>query len=171
VQSGYSLVRRLLAGILLFTSLLLLFAQSSSANVDLVVVYKRERKLVLLSQGKELRSYKIALGREPIGPKARQGDHRTPEGIYILDSRNPNSRFYKAFHISYPNSKDIAAARGLGVSAGGDIMLHGLPKDYAWVGKAHALDDWTDGCVAVTNEEMDEIWKLVRVGTPIEIKP
>jgi murein L,D-transpeptidase YafK len=167
----YCLARRLLGGILLFTSWSLLFAQKSDANVDRVVVYKRERKLVLLSQGKELRSYKIALGREPIGPKARQGDHRTPEGVYILDSRNPNSRFYKAFHISYPNSKDIAAARGLGVSAGGDIMLHGLPKDYVWVGKAHALDDWTDGCVAVTNEEMDEIWKLVRVGTPIEIKP
>ena len=77
----------------------------------------------------------------------------------------------KAFHISYPNSNDIAAAKKLGVGAGGDIMLHGLPKEYAWVGKAHVLHDWTDGCVAVTNEEMDEIWKLVRVGTPIEIKP
>jgi murein L,D-transpeptidase YafK len=171
VQIGYSLARRLLASILLFASCHLLFAQSSSTNVDRVVVYKRERKLALLSQEKELRSYKIALGGEPIGPKLRQGDHRTPEGVYMLDSRNPNSHFYKAFHISYPNSKDIAAARKLGVSTGGDIMLHGLPKDYAWVGRAHTLHDWTDGCIAVTNEEMDEIWKLVRVGTPIEIKP
>jgi murein L,D-transpeptidase YafK len=163
-------MRHLVAGILLFISWPL-FAQKPSVSVDRVVVYKRERKLVLLSQGKELRSYKVALGGEPIGPKTRHGDHRTPEGVYTLDSRNPNSRFYKALHISYPNSKDIAAAKKLGVSAGGDIMLHGLPKEYAWVGKAHILHDWTDGCIAVTNEEMDEIWKLVRVGTPIEIKP
>jgi murein L,D-transpeptidase YafK len=148
-----------------------MYAQTPSVGVDRVIVYKGERKLILLSHGKEVRSYKVALGSEPVGPKARQGDHRTPEGLYLLDSRNPNSRFYKAFHISYPSSKDIATAKKLGVSAGGDIMLHGLPKEYAWVGKAHTLHDWTDGCIAVTNEEMDEIWKLVRVGTPIEIKP
>lgn len=166
-----SLVRRLLVGLVLLASGPLLFAQISSANVDRVVVFKRERRLVLLSQRKELHSYRIALGSEPVGAKTRQGDHRTPEGVYTLDSRNPNSHFYKALHISYPNLKDIAAARKLGVSAGGDIMLHGLPKEYAWVGKAQTLHDWTDGCIAVTNEEMDEIWKLVRVGTPIEIKP
>jgi murein L,D-transpeptidase YafK len=171
LRIDYPLARRILAGVILFTSLPLVFGQRSSADVDRVVAYKRERKLVLLSQGKELRTYKIALGSEPVGPKARQGDHRTPEGVYTLDSRNPNSRFYKAFHISYPNSRDIAAAKKLGVSAGGDIMLHGLPKEYAWVGREHTLHDWTDGCIAVTNEEMDEIWKLVRVGTPIEIKP
>jgi murein L,D-transpeptidase YafK len=91
--------------------------------------------------------------------------------VYVLDSRNPNSHFYKALHISYPSSKDIAAAKKLGVSPGGDIMLHGLPKKFAWLGKAHTLDDWTNGCIAVTNEEMDEIWKLVGLGTPIEIKP
>jgi murein L,D-transpeptidase YafK len=163
-------MRHLVAGIFLFTSCLL-FAQRPSVGADRVVVYKSERKLVLLSQGKEIRSYKVALGSEPVGPKTRHGDHRTPEGIYTLDSRNPNSHFYKAFHISYPNSKDIATANRLGVSAGGDIMLHGLPKEYAWVGKAHTLHDWTDGCIAVTNEEMDELWKLVPVGTPIEIKP
>jgi murein L,D-transpeptidase YafK len=89
----------------------------------------------------------------------------------MLDSRNPSSHFYKAFHVSYPNPKDIANAKKLGVSPGGDIMLHGLPKEYAWVRKAHALHDWTDGCIAVTNEEMDELWNLVPVGTPIEIKP
>ncbi len=171
MRIGHRLVRCTLVGILLFISFPFLFGQRSSANVDRVVVYKRERKLVLLSQGKELRWYKIALGSEPVGPKARQGDHRTPEGVYTLDSRNPNSRFYKAFHISYPNSKDIAAAKKLGVSAGGDIMLHGLPKEYAWVGREHTLHDWTDGCIAVTNAEMDEIWKLVLVGTPIEIRP
>jgi murein L,D-transpeptidase YafK len=164
-------MRLLAAGFILFTSGLFLFAQNASSGVDRVVVYKHERKLALLSQGKELRSYKVALGGAPVGPKTQQGDHRTPEGSYLLDSRNPNSHFYKAFHISYPNSKDIAAAKKLGVSPGGDIMLHGLPKEYAWVGKAHLLHDWTDGCIAVTNEEIDEIWRLVRVGTPIEIKP
>jgi murein L,D-transpeptidase YafK len=164
-------MRRLVAGIVFLASWPFLFAQSPGGGADRVVVYKHERKLVLLSQGKELRSYKIALGSEPAGPKTRHGDHRTPEGLYLLDSRNPHSQFYKAFHISYPNSQDIAAARKLGVSPGGDIMLHGLPKQYAWVGKSHVLHDWTDGCIAVTNEEMDEIWKLVRVGTLIEIKP
>jgi murein L,D-transpeptidase YafK len=139
--------------------------------VDHIVVYKRDRKLVLLSSGKEIKRYRVALGGDPIGPKTRHGDHRTPEGSYVLDSRNPNSHFYKAFHISYPSSKDTTSARKLGVSPGGDIMLHGLGKEYGWVGKAHTLHDWTDGCIAVTNEEMDEIWQLVRVGTPIEIRP
>jgi murein L,D-transpeptidase YafK len=164
-------MRTFVTAVILLASFLLALGEKPGVGVDHVVVYKHERKLVLLSQGRELRSYRIALGGEPSGPKMRQGDHRTPEGSYVLDSRNPNSHFYKAFHISYPNSKDIAAARKLGVSPGGDIMLHGLPKKYAFVGKAHALHDWTDGCIAVSNEEMDEIWKLVRVGTPIEIKP
>jgi len=139
--------------------------------VDELVVYKHDHKLVLFSRGKQVKSYRVALGGDPVGPKTRQGDHRTPEGSYVLDSRNPNSQFYKAFHISYPNSKDIATAKTLGVSPGGDIMLHGLPKEYAWVGKEHTRHDWTDGCIAVTNAEMDELWKLVPVGTPIKIKP
>lgn len=165
------LMRTFVTGILLLSSLLFTFGETPVTRVDRVVVYKHEHRLVLLSRGKELRSYRVALGGEPIGPKTRQGDHRTPEGSYVLDSRNANSHFYKAFHVSYPNPMDIAAARKLGVSPGGDIMLHGLAKEYAFVGKTQALHDWTDGCVAVSNEEMDEIWKLVRVGTPIEIKP
>jgi murein L,D-transpeptidase YafK len=164
-------MRPLVASVFLFISWPFLLAQNPNVAADRVIVYKQERKLVLLSQGKELRSYKVALGGEPVGPKRRQGDHRTPEGSYVLDARNPNSHFYKAFHISYPDSKDIAAAKQLGVSPGGDIMLHGLAKEYSWMGKAHHLHDWTDGCIAVTNNEMDEIWRLVRVGTPIEIKP
>lgn len=162
-------MRHFVAGILL--SSCFLFAQKPRVGADRVVVYKGERKLVLLSRGQEIRSYKVALGGEPVGPKTRSGDHRTPEGVYILDSRNPNSHYYKAFHISYPSPKDVATAKKQGVSPGGDVMVHGLPKTYAWVGKAHSLHDWTDGCIAVTNEEMDELWKLVPVGTPIEIKP
>ena len=164
-------MRFLLAGIILFPSWLFLLPPDPGVRVDRVVVYKHEPKLLLLSHRREVRSYKVALGSEAVGPKTRQSDHRTPEGIYVLDRRNPNGHFYKAFHISYPNSKDLAAAKKLGVSPGSDIMLHGLGKEYAWVGKAHVLRDWTDGCVAVTNEEMDEMWKMLRIGTPIEIKP
>jgi murein L,D-transpeptidase YafK len=163
-------MRAFLTGILLFASWLFVFGEQPG-DIDRVIVYKHERMLVLLSKGKEMKSYRIALGGEPIGPKMQQGDHRTPEGFYALDSRNAGSHYYKAFHISYPNSKDRAIAKKLGLSPGGDIMLHGLPKEYAWVGKSHTLHDWTDGCIAVTNEEMDELWKLIRVGTPIEIKP
>ncbi len=164
-------MRLFITAALLVASCLAAFASDREVVVDSVVVYKQQRKLVLLSKGKEVKTYRVALGGEPVGPKRQKGDHRTPEGSYVLDSRNANSHFYKAFHISYPNQQDIAAAKKLRVSPGGDIMLHGLPKEYAWVGKAHALHDWTDGCIAVTNEEMDEIWKLVRVRTPIEIKP
>ena|SRR5215469_4251280 len=164
-------MRLLAATILLFTMFSSAAIARPATTVDHVVVYKNQRKLVLLAAGKELKSYRIALGSKPIGPKTRQGDHRTPEGSYVLDSRNPNSHFYKAFHISYPNPKDTTTAKKLGVSPGGDIMLHGLPKGYAWVGRGHTMHDWTDGCIALTNEEMDELWKLVPVGTPIEIKP
>lgn len=111
-------MRVLVAAVVLFAWGPLTIAQNSSFSVDRLVVYKRERKLVLLSHGEEMRSYKLALGGEPVGPKIRQGDHRTPEGVYVLDSRNPYSHFHKAFHISYPNAKDIAAAKKLGVSPG-----------------------------------------------------
>ena len=167
-------MRTFVATILLFTRFSSYAAEKAGVVVDHMVVYKHDRKLVLLSDGKALKSYRIALGGDPVGPKARQGDHRTPEGSYAWDSRNPNGHSCKAFHLSYPRferSNDITSAKKLGVSPGGDIMLHGLPKDYAWVGKTHTLHDWTDGCVAVTNEEIDEIWKLVRIGSPIEIKP
>jgi murein L,D-transpeptidase YafK len=138
-------MRLVIAGILLFTCWPVLFAQNLSVGADRLVVYKQERKLVLLSQGKELRSYKVALGSEPVGPKTRQGDHRTPEGFCVLDARNPTSHFYKAFHISYPNPKDIAAAKKLGVSPGSDIMLHGLPKGiHGWGSHTFCMTGRTD---------------------------
>ena len=146
-------------------------ALPAGTKADSVVVLKKERSLILLSHGKVLITYKIALGGNPIGPKTQQGDHKTPEGTYVLDRRNPHSRFYRSIHISYPDAKDIAAARKLGVSPGGDVYIHGLPNGYGWVGRGHRLKDWTDGCVAVTNAEMDEIWLAVPDGTPIEIKP
>jgi len=140
-------------------------------HADRVVVLKSERTLQLLRDGRVIKTYKVALGGHPVGPKARQGDHKTPEGLYSLDSRNPHSRFYKSIHISYPSTADRAAARKQGVSPGGDVFVHGLPKGYGFVGAAHRLKDWTDGCVAVTNQEMDEIWDAVADGTPIEIRP
>jgi L,D-transpeptidase catalytic domain len=138
---------------------------------DSVVVVKSERSLKLMSQGKVLKTYKVALGRDPVGPKSRQGDHKTPEGAYVLDHRNAHSHFYRSIHISYPNARDAAQAKKLGISPGGDVYVHGLPNGYGWAGSSHRLKDWTDGCIAVTNQEMDEIWRAVRDGTPIAIKP
>ncbi len=141
------------------------------SKADQVVVTKSARTLILLAQGKVLRTYKVALGGSPIGAKEQEGDHKTPEGHYLLDRRNPKSRFYKSIHVSYPNDQDKKRASERGVSPGGDIMVHGLPNGFGWLGATHRNMDWTDGCIAVTNAEMDEIWELVADGTPIEIRP
>ena len=164
---------RLLTGLLIWSLMLPGWAQTPAIplRADRVVVLKKERSLELLSQGKVIKTYKVALGGDPIGPKTRQGDHKTPEGLYVVDSRNAHSQFYKAIHISYPNAHDRAAARRQGVSPGGDVFVHGLPNGYGWVGASHRLKDWTDGCIAVTNQEIDEIWAAVPDGTPIEIRP
>jgi murein L,D-transpeptidase YafK len=155
--------------------LLLLFgmlaAEGQAMQADHVIVVKSQRNLTLLSQGRVLRTYKVALGGTPVGAKEEQGDHKTPEGHYILDRRNAKSRFYKSIHVSYPNEQDRQRAAQRGVSAGGDIMIHGLPNGFGWLGAAHRTLDWTDGCVAVANAEMDEIWELVPDGTVIEIQP
>lgn len=143
----------------------------ADARADKVVVLKKDRELTLFAQGKALKTYKIALGEDPVGPKTQRGDHKTPEGDYILDRRNGHSQFYRSIHISYPNATDVARARKLGVPPGGDVMVHGLPNGYRWLGASHRLHDWTDGCIAVTDEEMDEIWRAVVDGTSIEIRP
>jgi murein L,D-transpeptidase YafK len=160
------MIAALLIGILAATSL-----QAQPAKADEVLVLKKEHTLTLLSKGKAIQTYKVALGGSPVGAKERQGDHKTPEGHYILDRRNPNSQYYKSIHVSYPNEADRKKAGSRGVSPGGDIMIHGLPNGYGKVGAMHRLHDWTDGCIAVTDSEMDEIWKLVPDGTPIEIRP
>lgn len=156
-------------------AMLVVFAASLSAHAsqtaDRIVILKSKRTLILYSDGKELKSYKVALGGQPIGPKSRQGDHRTPEGIYRIDSKNAHSRFHKALHISYPNQQDRRRAQKLGVNPGGDIMIHGLPDAYAYLGALHRQHDWTEGCIAVTNSEIEEIWTLVQIGTEIEIRP
>lgn len=140
-------------------------------KADTVLVTKSKRRLELLSGGQVIKSYFIALGRNPVGHKTREGDGRTPEGSYVLDWRNPNSRFYRSIHVSYPGPADLRRARRKGVSPGGAIMIHGLPNDEPDIGWAHALRDWTEGCIAVTNAQMDEIWQLVDDGTPIVILP
>ena len=149
----------------------MLAAEDSPTKADQAIVIKSQRTLTLLSHGKVLRTYKVALGGFRVGTKEQQGDHKTPEGQYTLDRRNAKSRFYKSIHVSYPNEQDKQKASQRGVSAGGDIMIHGLPNGFGWLGSTHRALDWTDGCVAVTNEEMDEIWELVPDGTPIEIRP
>jgi murein L,D-transpeptidase YafK len=139
-----------------------------SAMADKVVVLKGYRRLLLMKGDEVLKTYIVSLG-DPVGPKVRQGDNKTPEGQYVLDRHNANSQFHRSIHISYPNADDLARARKLGVSPGGELFIHGLPNEFH--GHSEALGDWTEGCIAVSNAEMDEIWRAVPDGTPIEIKP
>jgi hypothetical protein len=143
----------------------------AAARADRIIVEKAARTLSLYHGDRRLKTYKIALGRNPSGHKQREGDGRTPEGIYTIDSRKPDSAFHRALHISYPNAEDRRRARQQGVSPGGAIMIHGLPNGMGALGKSHLLRDWTDGCIAVSNDEIEEIWRAVPNGTRIEIKP
>ncbi|MDQ2090068.1 L,D-transpeptidase family protein [Marimonas arenosa] len=138
---------------------------------DRVVVEKSARRLSLLRDGQVIKSYRVSLGRAPVGAKIQEGDNRTPEGTYVIDSRNPRSKFHLSLRISYPNASDSLSAARRGVSPGGDIMVHGLPNGREWVGPFHRLVDWTSGCIAVTNAEINEIWQAVPNGTAIEIRP
>jgi murein L,D-transpeptidase YafK len=138
---------------------------------DKIVIEKKDRRLTLLTKGQILRQYKIALGGNPEGPKERQGDNKTPEGTYIIDSRNLDSLYHRSLHISYPNEKDKKRAKELGVDPGGDIMIHGIKNGFSWVGDMHQEIDWTKGCIAVTDEEIEEIDKLVPNGTIVDIRP
>ena len=139
-------------------------------RADAVFLDKSERRLDLLRDGQVIRSYEVSLGFAPEGHKAQEGDGRTPEGEYVLDWRNETSRSHLSLHISYPDADDIARARAAGVSPGGNIMIHGIRNGWGWVGPLHRLRDWTDGCIAVTNAEIREIWSLVAYGTPITIQ-
>jgi len=139
--------------------------------VDRILIEKKARRLMLISKGEVLKTYKIALGGNPDGPKERQGDNKTPEGTYLIDSRNKESRYHLSLHISYPNERDKKRARELGVSPGGNIMIHGIKNDFSWVGDSHTEVDWTKGCIAVTDEEIEEIARLAPNGTCVEIRP
>jgi murein L,D-transpeptidase YafK len=143
----------------------------AGARADKVVVHKGARTLTLLRGGQALKTYPVSLGASPAGHKQREGDERTPEGRYVLDWRNPASGAHRSLHVSYPDSADVARARAQGVPPGGMIMVHGIINGLGWMGRLHRLVDWTDGCIAVTNGEMSEIWRAVPDGTPIEIRP
>jgi len=147
-------------------------AQPAAAQpADFVLVKKSEAKLYLMRQGAPIAAFHIALGGNPVGHKQKQGDGRTPEGRYTLDARNERSAYYKSLHVSYHNARDREQARRNGVSAGGDIMIHGQPNGWVQYEAMTQTRNWTLGCIALTNEDMDVVWSAVPVGTPIEIDP
>ncbi len=152
-------------------ALLMITVSAAEIKADRVVVKKSERKLLLLKNEEVIRSYNVALGQNPVGDKKFEGDARTPEGNYMLDVRNPNSKFYLSLHISYPNEQDIIEARRLGVPPGGAIMIHGMPNYYDRKELEARGKDWTNGCIAVKDSEIEEIWNMVADNTPIEILP
>jgi len=161
--------------IALVVTLILAFSSlpvsASTEGADLVLIEKSKRLLTLKRGDKQLAQYTVALGGTPVGPKRCIGDSKTPEGTYRIIGRNSKSAFYRSLKLSYPTKEDRENAKRLGCSPGGDIMIHGLPNGRGWIGAAHRQMDWTLGCIAVTNSEIDEIWKFVADGTAVQIKP
>jgi murein L,D-transpeptidase YafK len=151
--------------------LLALTIAAAPFQADKVLIQKSARHLTLLRNGKALRTYHVSLGSEPTGAKDRQGDGRTPEGLYRIDSRNEYSQYHRSLHVSYPNAADRLRARRLHVSPGGEIMIHGTPNRWRGLRLVFAHTDWTAGCIAVSDAEIEEIWKLVPNGTVVEIRP
>jgi L,D-peptidoglycan transpeptidase YkuD (ErfK/YbiS/YcfS/YnhG family) len=143
----------------------------SGMTIDRIVVEKAARKLSIFRDGRQLKTYRVALGRSPVGPKEKEGDMKTPEGIYKIDGRNAQSSFHLALHISYPSNDDNARAAERGVSAGFDIMIHGIQNGRGWIGAFHRWKDWTAGCIALGDEEIEELWRVTPDGTIIEIRP
>ena len=139
--------------------------------IDLVRVLKSERKLQLIANGKIKKEFPVSLGSNPLGPKREEGDGRTPEGKYTLNYKKSNSAFYKAIRISYPNSADVRAAKARGVKPGADIMIHGQKKNLGWLSPVSQQFDWTKGCIALSDEDMAVVWKMVSEGLSIEILP
>jgi len=170
-SAHHKIFRYLLGIAVLITATLCPAKPHPAPEADHIVIVKSARSLTLLRQGKVLKTYKVALGSNPLGAKTREGDGRTPEGEYRISAKNEHSQFHLSLRISYPNEADRQRAKKLGVSPGGDIFIHGLPRQWAWIGAAHRQKDWTAGCIAVTNAEIEEIWASVPVGTPVEIKP
>jgi murein L,D-transpeptidase YafK len=144
---------------------------AAPSAADSLVLEKSRRELMVYYHGYLVRTYFVALGRSPVGDKQRIGDNRTPEGLFFIQGRNPNSRYHLSLRISYPDERHRERAARLGVEPGGDIMIHGLPDEQAALGPAHRDFDWTNGCIAVTNQEIEELYRVIRDGTPIQIKP
>ncbi len=142
---------------------------NTSKKIDKIQVIKHERKLIVFSNGEKLKTYKISLGKEPIGKKEFEGDKKTPEGVYIINDKNPKSGYYLNLGISYPNESDKRLAEKLNKKPGGQIKIHGLRNGFGFIGKFHRFFDWTLGCIAVTNKEIEELYNNVPIGTEIEI--
>jgi murein L,D-transpeptidase YafK len=142
-----------------------------TASADRVVVIKHEHLMMLMRDGRALKTYRVALGRGGIGPKVRAGDNKVPEGVYPIAGRNAQSAFHRALRVGYPTPQQVRDAQRRGVDPGGDIMIHGIRNGLGWVGPLQRYVDWTKGCIALTDGEMDEVWRAVPDGTPIEIKP
>lgn len=167
-------MRALIAVLAFLLATVVIAAPSSAATPtrpDFILVEKAKRKLTLYSGKKVVKTYRIVLGGNPVGDKEEEGDSKTPEGRYAIDAKNPNSSFHKSLHISYPDKRDRASARKRGVPPGGAIMIHGSPDYLSTLYATGVYPDWTAGCIAVSNKEIEEIFKLVRIGTPIQIKP
>ena len=143
----------------------------AGTTIDRIVVEKSARNLSIFRAGKRLKTYRVALGRNPVGPKQEEGDMKTPEGIYKIDNRNAQSSFHLALHISYPSDDDNRRTAERGVSAGFDIMIHGIRNGLGWMGAFHRWRDWTAGCIALTDEEIEELWRVTPDGTTIEMRP
>ena len=140
-------------------------------QADRIIVLKSERRLLLMRGDDVLTSFWIALGRHPVGQKMQKGDGRTPEGLYKIVGRTKESIFYRALKLFYPNEADKERARKLGINPGGDILIHAVPDGYEPKSAGVRMIDWTNGCIAVTNADMDEIWSRVADGTWVEIRP
>jgi murein L,D-transpeptidase YafK len=153
--------------------LLAVFAGAATAGqtADRVLVIKSKERLYLIRNDEVFASYHVVFGANPKGHKQQQGDERTPEGHYTLGYKNAHSSFYKSIHISYPNREDRIRARERGVSPGGDIMIHGQANGWEWISPLSRFFNWTDGCIALSNRDMDAVWEAVPSGTPIEIRP
>jgi murein L,D-transpeptidase YafK len=144
---------------------------SDQPIVTRIVVEKQPHRMTVYQGKRALRQFRVALGHGGLGPKMQQGDGRVPEGHYVIVGRNPKSAFHLSLKISYPTSDQISAAAARGADPGGDIMIHGLPNGRGSVGRSHLATDWTDGCIAVTNPEIEWLWQKVPDGTPISILP
>jgi murein L,D-transpeptidase YafK len=143
---------------------------AASGPVNLIVVDKSRHWMSVYRDGRLIREFRVALGRGGSGPKQRQGDGKVPEGLYRITGHNPGSAYHLSLRIGYPTAQQIAAARRMGINPGGDIMIHGLPNDVHDVGSRHTMLDWTDGCIAVANREIEWLYRAVPNGTPLRIQ-
>lgn len=161
---------RLIGGsLVLLSCVAMLVAEAGQA--DKILILKGKRSLQVIQHGQVLAQYRVSLGRQPLGPKLSEGDQRTPEGFYRIDWRQPSRHYQLSLHLSYPNERDLARSRELGLPSGGMIMIHGTPQDQDYPEEYFHTLDWTDGCIALRNQDMRALWKSVRDGTLVEIRP